>query len=339
MAVTDSMWPPRKNVAWRVTFPILDADGDLVTGAASDTPDSEISIDNGTFADVTAEITEVATASGMYFLELTAAEMNGDVISIIVKTATAGTKTTPIVVYPVTDSFDEITSNLVIIASDTAAIESELIVVHSETTALQADHVVIRSDLVISNSDTTAIHLQSTAIESELIIVHSETTVIASDVIVITSDTTAIESELIIVHSETTVIASDVIVITSDTTAIESELIVVHSDTTAIHSDTTIIHSDTIVISSDTTVIETQVGVMHSGLVAGACEGTPSTTVIQTNLAEATDDHYIGRIVVFTSGAGLGQASDITDYTGATGTITVTALTTAPSAADTFVIY
>ena len=74
------------------------------------------------------------------------------------------------------------------------------------------------------------------------------------------------------------------------------------------------------------------------GIVPGACEGAPSTTVIQTDLAEATDDHYIGRIVVFTSGAAAGEASDITDYTGATGTITVTALTTAPAAADTFVI-
>ena len=55
-------------------------------------------------------------------------------------------------------------------------------------------------------------------------------------------------------------------------------------------------------------------------------------------LAEATDDHYIGRVVVFTSGAAAYQASDITDYEGATGTITITAITTAPSAADTFVV-
>lgn len=73
-------------------------------------------------------------------------------------------------------------------------------------------------------------------------------------------------------------------------------------------------------------------------IVVGLCEGTPSTTVIQTNLAETTDDHYIGRIVIFTTGAAAYQATDITDYTGATGTITVTALTTAPAATDSFVI-
>lgn len=98
MAAGDARPVPRKNVAYRVTFPILDADGDLVTGAA--TPDSEVSIDGGTFADCTNEATEIATASGMYFLDLTAAEMNGDTIAVIVKTATAGAKTTPIVMYP-----------------------------------------------------------------------------------------------------------------------------------------------------------------------------------------------------------------------------------------------
>ena len=46
----------------------VNADGDLVTGAAS--LDSEISKDGGTFADVTAEATEIATNSGMYYLDL-----------------------------------------------------------------------------------------------------------------------------------------------------------------------------------------------------------------------------------------------------------------------------
>src|SRR3990167_7278567 len=73
-ASTDAQPMPIKNTALRITFPILDADGDLVTGATS--PDSECSLDGGTFADCSAEVTEVATASGMYYLELTAGEMN-----------------------------------------------------------------------------------------------------------------------------------------------------------------------------------------------------------------------------------------------------------------------
>lgn len=98
MASTDAIPVPRKNVAYRVTFPILDADGDLVTGASA--LDSEVSKDGGTFADCTNEATEIATASGMYYLDLTSTEMNADCVAIIVKTSTSGAKTVPIVIYP-----------------------------------------------------------------------------------------------------------------------------------------------------------------------------------------------------------------------------------------------
>ena len=98
MAAGDALPIPRKNVAYRVTFPILDADGDLVAGAAG--LDSEISKDGGTFVNCTNEATQIATSSGMYFLDLTATEMNADTVAIIVKTSTAGAKTTPIVLYP-----------------------------------------------------------------------------------------------------------------------------------------------------------------------------------------------------------------------------------------------
>lgn len=97
MAATDAKAIPVKGQAYRVTFPILDADGDLVTGAAG--LDSEVSKDGGTFADATNEATEIATSSGMYFLDLTATEMDADTVAIIVKTTTTGAKTTPIVLY------------------------------------------------------------------------------------------------------------------------------------------------------------------------------------------------------------------------------------------------
>ncbi|MDC0600106.1 hypothetical protein OAO65_02230 [Flavobacteriales bacterium] len=112
-------------------------------------------------------------------------------------------------------------------------------------------------------------------------------------------------------------------VTTPDTT---SEYIVedgAHADVVAIDGN----HTSAVNLAASTLGVET-----------GACEGTPSTTVVQTDLGEATDDHYIGRVIVFTSGSAAGQASDITDYTGSTGTVTITAITTAPAAADTFVI-
>ncbi len=114
MAATDGKPVPQRGVAYRVTFPILDADGDLVTGATG--LDSEISKDSGTFADVDAEATEVNTNSGMYFLDLTATEMTADIVALIIKTSTGGAKTTPIVMYP--EESGDIRVNVTLMAAD-----------------------------------------------------------------------------------------------------------------------------------------------------------------------------------------------------------------------------
>lgn len=89
---------PVYGAPYGVTFPILDADGDLVTGAAG--LDSEVSLNGDTFADCTNEATEIATSSGVYYLLLTAAEMTADVVSVIVKTSTTGAKTAVVTLYP-----------------------------------------------------------------------------------------------------------------------------------------------------------------------------------------------------------------------------------------------
>jgi hypothetical protein len=95
--------------------------------------------------------------------------------------------------------------------------------------------------------------------------------------------------------------------------------------------------SDIEAINNNTTSA-TQLALSAEQIENGACEGTPSTTVIQTDLAETQDDIYIGRVVIFTSGNARGEATDITDYAGATGTLTVTALANAPAASDTFIL-
>lgn len=66
--------------------------------------------------------------------------------------------------------------------------------------------------------------------------------------------------------------------------------------------------------------------------------GTLSTTQMSSNLSETTDDHYIGRIIIWTSGNLTGQATDITDYVGTNGVLTFSAVTEAPSNGDTFII-
>lgn len=102
MASTDAKAFPIKNQAYRVTFPILDSTGSLVTAATA--LDSEVSKDGATFTDCTSEATEIATGSGMYFLDLTATEMNADTVAVIVKTTSAGAKTTAMVFYPLEDA-------------------------------------------------------------------------------------------------------------------------------------------------------------------------------------------------------------------------------------------
>lgn len=97
MAATDARPVPIKNTAFRATFCIWDADGDLVTGAAG--LDSEVSKDGGAFADCTNEATEIGS-SGCYYLDLTSTEMNADTVAVIVKTSTVGAKTTPLFFYP-----------------------------------------------------------------------------------------------------------------------------------------------------------------------------------------------------------------------------------------------
>lgn len=85
----------QKNVATIIVFPIVDADGDAVTGAAG--LDSEIDAwSDGTapdgYADCTNEATEIGS-SGSYYLSLTQAECNVDYAILQIKTSTSGAKT------------------------------------------------------------------------------------------------------------------------------------------------------------------------------------------------------------------------------------------------------
>jgi hypothetical protein len=98
MAASDAKPIPVKAQAFRLTFPIFDADGDLVSGAAA--LDSEISKDGGTFTNCENEAIEIATSSGVYYLDLKAVEMDADTVAVIVKTSTAGAKAQTLVLYP-----------------------------------------------------------------------------------------------------------------------------------------------------------------------------------------------------------------------------------------------
>lgn len=76
-----------------------------------------------------------------------------------------------------------------------------------------------------------------------------------------------------------------------------------------------------------------------SGIIFGAAAtGTLSTTQATSDLTGYANDQLIGRVIIWLTGACEGEATDITDYASASGLLTFTAMTTAPSNGDTFKI-
>jgi hypothetical protein len=85
--------------------------------------------------------------------------------------------------------------------------------------------------------------------------------------------------------------------------------------------------------------VDAAVADLVSGVITGAAAtGTLSTTQATTDLTGYADDQFIGRIVIWLSGACEGEASDISDYANTGGLLTFTALTIAPGNGDTFKI-
>lgn len=84
--------------------------------------------------------------------------------------------------------------------------------------------------------------------------------------------------------------------------------------------------------------LERSASVIVRGTVTNSGHSPTTTEFKLSDVTEATDDHMIGRVVIFTSGALLRQATVITDYVGSTSVYTVTALTEAPTSGDTLVI-
>ncbi len=79
-------------------------------------------------------------------------------------------------------------------------------------------------------------------------------------------------------------------------------------------------------------------------MIPGTVDSTafsPTTTVFEADdITEATADHYNGRLILWTSGALVGQVTDVTDYalSGGRGRFTCTAMTEAAANNDTFIL-
>jgi hypothetical protein len=98
MASTDARPVPIKNTAFRITFAMRLNTGAVNSGAAGVT--ALVSKDAGTFVACTNAPVEIATASGVYSLDLLAAEMNGDCVALQVKSTTPNAVPVVLVFFP-----------------------------------------------------------------------------------------------------------------------------------------------------------------------------------------------------------------------------------------------
>ena len=88
-------------------------------------------------------------------------------------------------------------------------------------------------------------------------------------------------------------------------------------------------------LAAAATKLKTALGTEITG---AAAAGTLSTTQATTDLTEARDDQYNGRTLIFTSGVLSGVSTVIQDYNGTSKMLTFTAVATAPTAGDAFII-
>jgi hypothetical protein len=140
--------------------------------------------------------------------------------------------------------------------------------------------------------------------------------------------------------------------ILSDETAFNgADIADILTDTTAIEVDTQDIQSRipaalvSGMMDSNISAIDTNLDAaekialsVDSIEVGSAVLGTLSTTQMSTDLTETTNDHYKGRVIIWTSGNLLRQATNITAYNGTSKVLTFTATTEAPANNDDFII-
>lgn len=103
--------------------------------------------------------------------------------------------------------------------------------------------------------------------------------------------------------------------------------------------------SDATSISGDSVAADRLEGLMDGILLVQVADASATTTAFAADgFTEASDDHFLGRLITFVTGALTGQQTDITDYDAAghaqgSQAFVVTALTEAPADNDWFVIH
>lgn len=102
MAAGDARAVPIRGQVYRLQFALFKNDGTVISAGAG--LDSEISKDGGTFTDCTAEVAEIATNSGHYFIDLTTTETNCTSAVYQLKSSSTGAVVYSTTIHFVTDA-------------------------------------------------------------------------------------------------------------------------------------------------------------------------------------------------------------------------------------------
>ncbi len=350
---------PVYGAPWSVVFPMLDADGDLVTGAT--TPDAERSLNGDTFADCTNESTEIATNSGMYYLQLTAAEMTADVVAVIAKSATSGMKTTPIVLYPAklvtlrTGTAQTGASGSITLDSSASAVDDFfngcLIVTTGGTGSGQAR---ICSDYVGSTKvASVAVNWATNPDSSTTFTVYlpwgrqfSDGNNLAWNGTAVSTPATAGIPDVNVKNIDNDAASASGTVTFPNATLASTTNITAGTITTATNVTTvnglasgvitaTSIAADAIGASELASDAVTEI----RSLASGTSDSGSTTTMVDAARTEADNNYWTGQIIVFTSGNIAGQARTITNFVAATDTITFSPATTQAVSTQTYEIW
>ncbi len=237
------------------------------------------------------------------------------------------------------------------VAVDVVAVKAETALIVADTNELQTDDV---PGLIAALNDPTAVvvaaavwDLDATTHQTggtfgQAIGDPGANTETMYDAVVTDAAGTNVAVDVVAVKAETVLIVADTNELQTDD--VPTLIAAVQSDTDDIQTrlpDALVggsIKADMLAISGDTAAADKLEESATSIDNSTAKAGTLSTTQMSTNLSETTDDHYIGRTVIWTTGVLAFQASDITDYVGVNGVLTFSAVTEAPSAGDAFVI-
>lgn len=334
----------QKNVATKIVFPMVDADGDTVTSAAGlDSEESHWSDGTtpSTFTDLTNEATEIGT-TGIYYLSLTSGEMNQDYVAIQVKTSTTGAKTQHILIRtiagdPKAAATVTTAGNSIDVAS-TGEVGLDFSNVKNATGATTLSNITIPTVTDVTNAvgvktGTGANQLDVTSGRIKADTVYWNASAVATPdtagypKVTIKSGTGTGEVSL---SSGTVTVGTN-----NDKTGYTASTV---SDKTG-YSLTQTFPTNFSSLSIDASGRITPTPVESMVMQSGTAQAGASGSITLASGASSTDDLYKGLIVKIYGGTGAGQSRTITGYTGSSKVATVAwNWTTNPDSSSTYAL-